>query len=118
VGGKEVYVITLVYRTIPIKNSVISPQLAETWYHVASWLLFAVQKHGKRRCGDLSKALEGIATNASTNKEEVTRLSNLPTGRIVWMNDRHCVFAHHSALVNLGSFLLEKTSISYSFEPT
>ena len=25
VGGEEVYVITLVYRTIPIKNSVLSP---------------------------------------------------------------------------------------------
>ncbi len=35
----------------------------------------------------------------------------------VWTNGRHHVFAHHGK-ANLGSFLSENTSISYSFEPT
>jgi hypothetical protein len=69
-----------------LANDIMPPsdvQLQGTLYYVASWLVFALKKHSTRRVGKLKTALEEIATNASTTREEAVSTSSLPTKRIV-----------------------------------
>jgi hypothetical protein len=52
-------------------------KLSESWYYIASWLIFSMRKASKRRVGDIRKALELLVRTASITKEEAMENSSL-----------------------------------------
>jgi hypothetical protein len=71
-------------------------KLSESWYYIASWLIFSMRKASKRRVGDVQRALELLVRTASMTKEEAMEDSSLPTGRNV-TEERYGGFTYASS---------------------